>query len=463
MAGDFRNFNDAVAKFNADHGVNFSFEDFEAQQLRKEHMREFFTPDKRISSGNAVYREMLEKLYREAVESAIAKKVNSVDHSALIRDFDKLMDNYRQYYKDTERSVPDKNGGWKSRIYVVEAMQGKLRGIPNDKSDYMKDKYIKREFRLRDMRADIEGMGKEGKPVTAEELSRAIVYAKALEKTVKERSFLWKATHWFQGPAENRDLKAINAFIESHRNSEIYAKAVEFAGENVVEKANSALEATKKEIKDRELLRPRRIMNAKEAGERIANKQVTDHVLGQIRNYVKETTTDATSMEATTRWMIHNVGTGIIQNMWRDFENAKKVEEKENVLRTRTMQIFEKVFHGVKMLNGLDVDEQLVATQQITNLLLTQYSPATSDKQFDKYCENYTVSDEKYMDYFMKQTLGVSVEKNEDLKEIINGIKEAITSEKEKVKVSTDELTSKNIAKSEKHVEVPSLDAKVRQ
>ena len=197
MAGKFESFNGFVEEFNKKHGVNFSFDRYETKLKQTAHMREFFTNEGTVSAADFAYRTVAKELFRETVESLIAKKVNSVDHTAFLNDFDKLMDHYRAYCEKTGDKKPEKNGGW-GNMEMLNELSGKIKDIPSDKSEFIKNSYMKRKIRLRDMRADLESMEKDEKTATVEELSRAIVYKRALEKTIEGRSFFWKATHWFQ-------------------------------------------------------------------------------------------------------------------------------------------------------------------------------------------------------------------------------------------------------------------------
>lgn len=461
-ASSFEKYQTQVNDFNQKYGVSFSFDAYEIKLKQTYHMRSAFATDPRMSAEDHVYRSTVTRLYREAMESAIAKKVASVDHSAFFKDFEKLMDNYRQYCTENKQTPPNKNGGWKSGVDVVDALQGKIANIPSDKSDFIKNNYINRSLRLRDMRADVASMGKDGNSVTAEELSRVIVYARALQKTINERSGWWKATHWFQGPAEKRDLNALSAFIDQHRNSDIFQKATEYATESVIDKANSDMEKAKKEIREKELLKPRRLKTAQQANERIDNQKVQDHVHKQILGFLEASNTKDNDKSAITRGMVLGLNLGNIRHMWKEFEKATTIEEKEKVLHNRTQKIFNDTFYGIQGLKGLDEHDRIVASQKITDLMLKQYSPVTSDKAYDKFSENYVVSDETFMDGFMRKNFGITKMSNDELKDIIHNIKLDISTQKEKVAISETEIESKKMDKSEKQTEAPKLDAKVK-
>ena len=243
MAGVFDKYRDKVEKFNKDHGVNFSFEKYETAALRMNNLQSFFVVDTKVKPENNVYRGALLNLYREAIENQIHKKSDkAVDPVALFDDFDKLMDSYREYCKKNKRKAPDKKGGWKNNAELAEAMQNKIRDIKADKANYVKDEYLAGRFPLRNMRADVEKMRKNSN-LSAEELSRAIVYLRALDRIVNERTTWWKITHWIRNRAEKRDLQAVENFVLSQRQCGFYAEAGAIADENVVGEAMEKLDA----------------------------------------------------------------------------------------------------------------------------------------------------------------------------------------------------------------------------
>ena len=458
MAGKFEEFNSLVEEFNKNHGVNFSFERYEIKLKQTLHMRSFFTGGGKISAEDFAYRTVAKELFRETVESMIAKKVNSVDHTIFLDDFDKLMDNYREYCNRTGDKTPGKNGGWGKNVEMINDMQGKINDIPADKSDFIKNRYIKRSVRLRDMRADIEGMGKE-KPITAEELSRAIVYARALEKTVNERSGWWRAFHRIQGPAEKRDLKVLNAFIDKYRDSDIYEKAEAFANENAVGEVNSKFEAAKEEIKAKELLRPRRLKEQKQAHERMANPKVYDHVSKQVFGILNESLPNDAGKDSITK-VIHSRSKDIIRTMWGAFEKATTADAKENAIIKHTQELFNE---NHKWLNGLKFKDEamIVANQRITDLMLKQYSPATSDSKYDKFCNKYLVSDERFMEGFIKEKLGITEIKKDELTVFVNDLK-AELEDKRKIKIPDNDLNAKNVETSKKQTESLAIDSRAK-
>ena len=82
------------------------------------------------------------------------------------------------------------------------------------------------------MRADIDEI-KKANPPTAEALSRAIAYYKALEETRAVRTGRWKANplNWIRNRAEKRDLKAFKTYIEQQQQEykNIYDEALKTA------------------------------------------------------------------------------------------------------------------------------------------------------------------------------------------------------------------------------------------
>ena len=127
-------------------------------------------------------------------------------------------------------------------------MSNSISNIKSDKAEYVKDKYLARKLRLRDMRADIDRM-KKNPPVSAEDLSRAMVYMRALNRTVNNRTSGWRALHWIRNRAEKRDLQALQDFVTSYNKTDIYAKAGALADEDLVSEAREKLDAMKPQAK----------------------------------------------------------------------------------------------------------------------------------------------------------------------------------------------------------------------
>ena len=464
MAGKFETFNSLVEEFNKKHGVNFSFERYETKVKQTEHMRSFFTGGGGLSAADFSYRTVARELFRESVESMIAKKVNSVDHTDFLNDFDKLMDNYREYCTQTGDPAPGKNGGWGNNSEMIDDMQGKINDIPDDKSDFIKNSYIKRSLRLRDMRADLESMEKDGKSATAEELSRAIVYKRALEKTIKERSFGWRAIHWFQGPAEKRDLELINKFIAKYEKEDFYTKANEFADEKAVGAVKSKLEAAREEIKAKELLRPRRLKDVNLAEERLRNQKVNAHVSKQAAICLEESLLDDNNKNIIAGTIV-NIGMDAMRKMWGEFEKATTVEAKENAIIKHMQALFNEthrwLVNGVKFNDETKEHDRIVASQRITNLMLKQYSPATSESTYDKFCDNYLISDKNFMDGFMRSNFSINKLNENQLEDIMKELKDDIDG-KRKIRISDKDMATKNVGTSKKNSSAPAIESRAK-
>ena len=123
---------------------------------------------------------------------------------------------------------------------------------------------------------------------------------------------------------------------------------------------------------------------------------------------------------------------------------------------TRTQQIFNSTFNAIRKLKGMNERDSIVATQKITDLMLKQYSPATSNRDYDKYAENYVVNDEKFMDNFIRTNFQKSEMSKEELAGFMDELK-ADLANKKKINIPDKDINSKNVDKSEKHNEAPAI------
>ena len=464
MKEQFKDYEYIVNKFNKTHGLKFSFEQYEEERKKASHMREFFLNGKGdLNLQNYVYRKMFEDLFKEAVENSIMRKGKIVDHSALFKDYEIMMSDYRYYCKLNKIDPPDKNGGWKSGVKIIEAIQNKISRITENKNDYVREQYVKRTLRLRDMRADLASMVKDGKEVTAEELSRAILYKRALEQTISSRSVMWKATHWFHGPAEQRDLKSLNEFIAQYSDKDIYKAAETFADENVMQMVNSNLETAKAEVRAKELLKPRRLQNYAQANERMGEPKVNEHVHKQILGLLDKSPLDGTLKEKLAFGSLLNTNKGTIRLMWNKFDTAQTPEDKEKALEDFTTKVFNNTLKELGTTFKItDGKEKLVAAQKITDIMLNQFAPTTFAKEYDKFADNHFVSDEKFMEEFMKQNFNRTDVAKDELKDFINEVKTEITTPKEKLNISKEEISSDKTAKSEKLIGERKIENRVK-
>ena len=250
MAGTFDKYQEALDKFNAKYGVNYKFEMYETQVLKIKNLQSAFVSRSKSKPEDLVYRGMFTSLFRECVDNMVERKIGMIDHVDLLGDFDALMDNYREFCKENGKEAPNKKGGWKSDVQVIEAIQEKIKDVKTDIGEYTKEKYLSGKLRLRDMRASLDTM-KSANTVSVDQVATVIAYQKALKSTVKERSFLWKVFHPIRNNAEKRDLKAVEAFLDGARskNPLEYSEAMILAAEKTVYNINAKLERAKENLK----------------------------------------------------------------------------------------------------------------------------------------------------------------------------------------------------------------------
>ena len=245
MATDFSSLRGDVQKFNDTFGVQFSFEEYERGVLRSRGLSRLFGTTLSSDPENSVYRTMLLSMFKETVLNKIKGTTDKTPNPiALANAFEDLMEKYRNFCSSGKNLVdaPQLYGGLRGHEAVLSEMRGEITGIPVDKSDYVKGQYVAGRARLRDMKANMDGMRANG--VTADKLSQAIVHKRALEKVVSERTGWWRIRHFFRNRAEQRHLQELTDFVQSQQqNSAVYNQAVALADERVVGRAISAINA----------------------------------------------------------------------------------------------------------------------------------------------------------------------------------------------------------------------------
>ena len=408
MAGTFDKYRDLVEQFNKDHGVNFSFEKYETATLRMNNLQSFFAVDGKTAPENNAYRGEFLNLYKEAIENQIHKKSDKkVDPEALLKDFDKLIDNYREYCKKNNRQAPAKNGGWKTGAEVAEAMQNKIRDIKPNKADYVVDEYLAGRFPLRNMRADVNKM-RNNSNLSAEELSRAIVYLRALDRIVQGRTTWWKITHWFRNRAEKRDLQLVQDFVMSKRACGFYEEAGAMADENVVGEATEKLGALKalQKIASNEAVKKTAKAALGEVAEETVKAEASSPEKEKAEQLAADPDLNAEMKAQIAEWTSKSTMPAIIKNMGCDMICKNAIEralEMWSTLNEKNPGVVEKNMaeSALYFCEGiyihldtfrLDCKDRLVVAQNITNMMINKFSPAAFNEKYAKFGDSYYVN-----------------------------------------------------------------------
>ena len=261
MARKYDKYRDSVESFNNHFNVNFSFEEFERAINKYDFIaHDFNVPlQNGVSTEDAVYRLVFSTLFRKYVESIMEFEEDSISGTTadFAREFEDLMEQYREA---NNSELPHELGGWQDEHEMVEAMRETLDSMSFDRNEHMKNQYLAGKIRLRDMRATVnevenhynvfkfdKATDKEGN-IEYRDVSGNVVdpnkymgitslheisFAKimtcvaALEEVVASRSGWWKFFHPFRNNAEQRDLRAMKAFLEKYSNKPEYSRAEE--------------------------------------------------------------------------------------------------------------------------------------------------------------------------------------------------------------------------------------------
>lgn len=289
MPSKFTGFDGKLAEFNEKYKVNFSFKKHESQSL---HTDDIAPPliDKMDSftSPNLAYHNSLLSIYRDCVENLhmIDRKYETFDPGALVRDFDDLMDGYRDYCRSKGKPAPDALGGSITDRDIFTEMTSAINTMVSPNWVALTEKrYASGRLTLDTMQTYFLQFHDMDRTATlTEEQSNTInLYAAAMQNIVNSRgTFAWfNIFAWPRMFRENQTLKIAESVTNkfySYMFSDIdEAKApYKSIAERDIKKARSAsydreLQENKaKKLKEREQLQQR---NEKEQQQNIEQDQ----------------------------------------------------------------------------------------------------------------------------------------------------------------------------------------------
>ena len=126
MANKYESYETRLKGFNNRYKVNFSFEKYASQSLRQKNLSPALQGVRGIGNENRAYRNALLNIYKECVENMMQRKYENFKPQDLLRDFENLMNGYRDYCNDKGKRAPESHGGWK-KSEAIEAMNESTR------------------------------------------------------------------------------------------------------------------------------------------------------------------------------------------------------------------------------------------------------------------------------------------------------------------------------------------------
>ena len=403
MAEGLEKYQESVDSFNDTFGLNFSFEEFESSHIK---LARFFKSTNNLSLVDNLYRGTLLNLYRETVENNMEGFSKAAAPDELFAAFDALMEKYREYCKGKKMKAPSKNGGWTEKSEAFESMRDKISDIPQSKSDYIKNLYLDGKYPLRRMRADLEDI-QSSERVTANDLSRLIVYASALEHTISNRSRGWRANpfNWVRKRAEKRDLQTINQFLQginSNQNARAALnRARRIASENVISKANEKINtaiANERAIEIQRQTEHENFIksaptNAENAKKLFAEKDFADKLKRNIFNLIDDPKVKSpmkNDPKFRSGWVdqFYNKVTAELQSMWDGFDASFDSDDKEAAIANGAKKLFVTVQSHMGLLQMEETDKYIDA-QKITDSLLGSFSPIATNEEYESYKDKY--------------------------------------------------------------------------
>ena len=185
----------------------------------------------------------------------VDKKSKSFKPEELVEEFEKVMDEYRQYCSDNNETAPDANGGWRG-TENMDAMRATVNSIRSPRVNDATERYLSGELRVRDVRSYVRGLAENNgtmRNLPLADLANVMVYREAIKNAVESRPFWWKIIHPFKNNAEQKAVGVLNDLVTINVQNELAAQSL--VDGDAIENAKNALESAsnhlEEELRDR--------------------------------------------------------------------------------------------------------------------------------------------------------------------------------------------------------------------
>ena len=488
MANNFKDYDYFVNNFNKKYGTNFSLEEYDKEQRRFDNFSENFLtgPVNGVSTEDSVYRKEFLKLYKQYIESIIFEYSDTFfttpRYDDFVKDFEDLIDYYREYRSDEKKKVPSKLGGWKNGNEIIEAMEGKVNEFTDgfsNKNDYVRNEYLAGRMPLRKMRADLDKISK-SEYYTDKELGRIINYHNALENIVQGHT-VWSYINLFRlgrTLAENREYKALSTFIESSAEKfSTHDLAVTVANspfsletikntvqgnrvainrlvDDTLKAKNDAAEINANADKNNVIDNKNVDIAASVSAQKVEGLFADDDFMEEFYDGIFEETNKVNNFAKGDKkqtnsyvniFILENAKSKIME-FCANYDAADTPEKKEELVKQYSTEMFTFICDKMGPF-GMDDKDNVVVGQKITDFILHKCTPfAFEGETFAKYGDKYGVKDnsllqsiaeakgygntkEKFIES-IKQDLGMVEIEKESIPDLKNDIEEKVNNDK---------------------------------
>lgn len=176
-----------------------------------------------------VYKNVFERMYKQALESVASFSSITLDGEAMLDDFEYTL--IRPYVNESDEEIKHKPYVGMDRISRLEYLTQLTKEAPSNSVELYAEKYKNGELSIKQMMSSVARNSAE-----RGQCAEIVGYVQALETVNKSRSLAWRAVHPFKNNAEKRNSEQMKrTFIEQTRDGEkIYSEAIAAAYEPFV-------------------------------------------------------------------------------------------------------------------------------------------------------------------------------------------------------------------------------------
>lgn len=215
MPTDFSKVEERARKFNEDYGLDFSYQEFEHTVGRHKSLQEGLSiGNGGVSVENQFYLSRFGQMHKKALNNYIDGRITKFYNEQMLKDYIKLMNGYSAVYR--EQHPEEKLQPWYNGLKLINKINDEnMTSAMWSQTDYAKERYLKGELPLREMRAYCEQLGRlEGQP-SREQLAAIASYAQAIKQVQEDHPWYYKFIHPVRNNAEQRDAKMLADFVKA--------------------------------------------------------------------------------------------------------------------------------------------------------------------------------------------------------------------------------------------------------